>query len=93
MQTIRSEITGLLRKDEYSAREISQEIGIREKEVYDHLSHISRSVASQKQKLFIVPSECLGCDYEFESRKRFRKPGRCPRCRSERISEPRYRIA
>jgi len=92
MQTIRRQITELLCRDEYSAREISQEVSIREKEVYDHLSHISRSLIPKKRQLLIIPSECLVCGYNFESRKRFRKPGRCPRCKSERIEVPRYRV-
>ncbi|OQX12446.1 MAG: transcriptional regulator [Desulfobacteraceae bacterium IS3] len=92
MQTIRQQITELLSRGEYGARDISQNIGIREKEVYPHLPHIARSVASQKKKLFVEAPVCLSCNYEFETRNRYTRPGRCPRCKSERIREPRYRI-
>jgi predicted Zn-ribbon and HTH transcriptional regulator len=51
MPTIRQKIISLLSKEEMSAREISGEVGISEKEVSDHLSHIARSVASQDCKL------------------------------------------
>jgi predicted Zn-ribbon and HTH transcriptional regulator len=82
----------LLDKEEMDARGISQTIGIREKEVYAHLSHIARSVTAQKKKLIIIPSECLECGFVFEKRKRFTRPSRCPHCKSEHIQNPVYRI-
>jgi predicted Zn-ribbon and HTH transcriptional regulator len=82
----------LLSKGECRARDLSQMLGIREKEVYAHLSHIERSVTPQKKKLIIIASRCLSCGYVFDTRKRFTKPGRCPRCKSERIQEPTYRV-
>ena len=82
----------LLEKKEMSAREISQTIGIREKEIYTHLPHISRSVNAKREKLIIIPAECLGCGYVFEKRKRFTRPSRCPQCKSEHIQNPVYRI-
>ena len=92
MQTIRQQIIVLLDKTEMSARELSQTVGIREKEVYEHLAHISRSVNAQRKKLVIIPSRCLGCGYVFEERKRFTRPSRCPRCKKEYIQSPMYRI-
>jgi predicted Zn-ribbon and HTH transcriptional regulator len=92
MPTIRQEIIELLSVGAHTARDISQLVGIREKEVYNHLSYISRSVAAQKKKLHIIPAECIACGHEFKDRKRFTKPGRCPRCKSERIREPSYQV-
>jgi len=74
----------LLSKEECGARDLSQMLAIREKEVYDHLSHIARSVPSQKQRLVINPSRCLLCGYVFDTRKRFTMLGLCPRYRGER---------
>jgi len=82
----------LLDNKEMSAGELSQTIGIREKEVYEHLSHIARSVNAQRKKLIIIPAECLGCGYVFENRKRYTRPSRCPHCKSEHIRNPVYRI-
>jgi predicted Zn-ribbon and HTH transcriptional regulator len=92
MPTIRQEIISRLREEEMSAREISGEVGISEKEVYAHLSHIARSVASQDKKIVITPANCLACGYVFEERKRFTRPGRCPQCKKSRIQSPRFRI-
>ena len=82
----------LLSKGACSARDLSQALRIPEKDVYHHLSHIARSVMPKKQNLLIVPSQCLSCEYVFKNRRRYTKPGRCPKCRSERIEEPTYRI-
>jgi DNA-directed RNA polymerase specialized sigma subunit len=43
MGTKRKQIIDLLSKKEMDARELSQAVGIREKEVYEHLPHIARS--------------------------------------------------
>jgi predicted Zn-ribbon and HTH transcriptional regulator len=82
----------LLCKQEMSARELSQAIGIREKEVYTHLSHIERSVAARKKNFMIIPSRCMNCGFVFKNRKRFTRPGRCPHCKSEYILNPMYQI-
>jgi transcriptional regulator len=92
MKTLRKQMMMLLSDNEMSAREISSAVGIGEKEVYGHLSHIARSIKSQGKKLVIHPAECMGCGYVFEKRKRFTRPGRCPVCKSEHIKIPLYRI-
>ena len=93
MLTIRQQIIEILSNQEMGGRELSQSVGIREKEVYDHLSHIARSVNARRKKLIIIPSRCLECGYIFEDRKRFSPPSRCPRCKSEHIQDPTYRIS
>jgi len=92
MQTTRRQIIELLIEAEHSAKELSQKLRIREKEVYEHLGHIKHSAAAQKKKLKVIPAQCLACGYIFESRNRFTSPGRCPRCKGEHITDPRYRI-
>ncbi|MBC8433531.1 MAG: transcriptional regulator, partial [Desulfobacterales bacterium] len=83
MQTIRKQMIGLLEKEEMSAREISQAVQIREKEVYEHLAHIGRTVNTKRKKLVITPSQCLECGYVFKNRKRYTRPSRCPHCKNE----------
>jgi hypothetical protein len=91
-QTTRQQMIVLLSENEYSARDLSVALSIREKEVCDHLAHIKRSVASQKKKLSITSAQCLECRYVFRDRGRLSKPGRCPRCKGEHIQDPKYRI-
>jgi hypothetical protein len=91
-QTIRRKMLALLNEKEMTAREISQAIGIREREVYEHLPHIGRSAAAQKRKLVVLPFGCMSCDYVFEERTRFTRPSRCPRCKKTHVETPVYRL-
>ena len=92
MPTIRQKIIALLCDEELSAREISAEVGISEKEVAEHLAHIARSVSSKGQQVVITPATCLVCGYTFENRKRFTRPGRCPQCKKSHLQSPRFRV-
>jgi predicted Zn-ribbon and HTH transcriptional regulator len=92
LQTIRQQIVVVLREEEMSPRELSKALGIREREVYEHLSHIARSLAAQGKKLDVQPYRCLGCGYVFQDRKRFTRPSRCPRCKMSHIQEATYRV-
>lgn len=79
-----------------TARDISRAVGIREKEVLEHLPHVARTVGSSKEALtvrFVVqPSECVSCGFVFKKRDRLKTPSRCPVCRSEEITEMRFGI-
>ena len=92
MKTVRQKIIELLSEGEMDARELSREVSIREKEVYDHLTHIARSLAVKGKNLNIQPARCLSCDYAFEDRQRFTRPGRCPRCKKSHLQSPSYYI-
>ena len=91
-ETIRQRIISCLGRSPMNAIEISQDVGIMEKEVYGHLNHIDRSMAAQGKRLVIHPSRCLKCGFIFEKRERFTRPGRCPQCRATRIKRPEYEI-
>jgi predicted Zn-ribbon and HTH transcriptional regulator len=92
VQTKRQEMIDVLYQGEMCARDLSQALGIREKEVYEHLPHIARSLIPQKKRLIILPFRCLACGHVFEERKRFTRPGRCPHCKKSHIEWPMYRI-
>jgi len=92
MKTIRQQIIDLLSEEEMGVRDLSQILKIKEKEILEHLPHIEKSVQSIQKKIQIIPSRCLSCGFIFEDRKRFSRPGRCPRCRDTRIENPMFRI-
>ncbi|MGB5617651.1 MAG: transcriptional regulator [Desulfobacterales bacterium] len=92
MKTVRQEMIALLEADELTAKDLSRNLGIREKEVPAHLVHIERTVESQGKKIVIRPSRCLNCGYLFRNRRRFSRPGRCPRCKATRLEAPVFRI-
>jgi predicted Zn-ribbon and HTH transcriptional regulator len=93
IRTIRQQMIVLLKERDLGARELSQAIGIREKQVYEHLPHVARSAGAQKSRLLIRPFRCLACGFLFQDRKRFTRPSRCPHCKSSRLEDPIYRIA
>ena len=90
--TIRQQLVELLSDRMCSIRDISQYLGIPEKDVNDHLEHVAQSVVRDGRKLVTVPCECLGCGYVFETRKRFTRASRCPECRAERITGPYFEV-
>lgn len=93
MKTIRQEIIDMLAGSApLRLMDIAQIFSLKEKEVCEHLEHISRSVKSRKQKLVIIAPECQACGFVFKNRSRFSKPGRCPECKSQRIQEPEFRL-
>jgi len=91
-QSIRQALMDLLEEEEVNALDISQILGIPEKEVYVHLEHIERSLANKGRRLVIYPFSCLNCGFLFTGRKRFTPPGRCPGCRSTHIGRATYKI-
>jgi pyruvate-ferredoxin/flavodoxin oxidoreductase len=75
-----------------SAREIAKRVGMRDKEVAEHLPHLARSLATSGERLIVEPAKCLTCGFVFESRGRWTTPSRCPACRSERVAPPSFRV-
>ena len=82
----------LLESREMSARELSEYLGLKEREVHDHLPSIARTLSARKSKLVVMPCRCLACGYVFKDRTRYTKPGRCPSCKKSQITDPTYRI-
>ncbi|MBU0729806.1 MAG: transcriptional regulator [Proteobacteria bacterium] len=92
LQTVRQEIVDLLMAKEMNARDISQEVSIREKDVYKHLDHIARTAVTHGQKLVVRPSCCYDCGFVFSERSRLTRPGRCPQCKKSHIAPPVFTI-
>ena len=91
-QTIRQQITDLLRNENLTVRDISQAVSIPEKDVFEHLAHIDRSLKSHAEKLTRIPYICLDCGFEFDRRKKYTRPGRCPQCKNSHLQPAVYRI-
>ena len=87
--TLRHEITALLSAESLTTREISERVGIQEKEVLGHLEHVRIALHGG---LVMEPALCMACGFSFRNRGRLKGPGRCPVCRSEHIAEPRFSI-
>jgi hypothetical protein len=91
-ETIRQKIMDILEGNSFSAKDISGEVGISVREVFDHLEHIQKSVSRGDYHLVITPAECKKCGFVFRKRERLKKPGKCPVCRGESIQEPLFSL-
>lgn len=91
--TPRRRIIELLTGTLLSSHQLAQLLGMPERQVEDHLTHIVKSLARNASRTFLLePSHCQDCTYTFRDRTRLTRPSRCPRCRSEAITSPRYGI-
>lgn len=86
-ETIRQKIISVLEGHTLSARDISGKASISEKEVYEHLAHIQKTISKSERTLTITPAECKKCGFVFKKRERLNKPGKCPICHGETIKE------
>jgi len=87
--TVRHEIVALLTAESLTAREISELVGIGEKDVLAHLEHVRIALHGG---LVWEPALCMACGFSFHKRERLKGPGRCPVCKSEHIAEPRFSV-
>jgi len=90
MLTPRKKIAEALEREELNVREISRLFRMKEKETLDHLTRIAKSV--HPRHLIAKPASCMECGFSFKKRIRLNTPGRCPVCKSEQISPPRFKI-
>lgn len=99
-ETIREKIIRILEESStpLSASEIASLLGLDpsdRKLVYEALSHIAKTIrrkSSGSKHLVMIPPHCKKCGYVFKDLDKPRKPSKCPRCKSERIEEPRFAI-
>lgn len=90
--TLRDALRRALRAGPATAKELSMDVGLRERDVAEHLAHLARSLEHRGEKLVVEPASCVACGFVFEDRSRLTRPGACPRCRSTRIDPPVFRI-
>ena len=91
-ETVRESIRQALRASPATARDLSTIVGVRERDVADHLEHLARSSGPRGERLVVEPATCVACGFQFRDRARLGKPGACPSCRSTRIDPPVFRI-
>ncbi len=92
VQTARERLGQVLGAGPATLRELSQAAGLSEREVLSHLLHLQKSLRSQGRRLEITPSTCLDCCFTFLKRDRLTRPGKCPVCRSTRLSDPLFAV-
>ncbi len=91
MPTTRQDLKEMLLEGPTSSLELSQRLSLPEKEVLEHLEHIARN-PGPGYKFQITPATCKKCGFAFKKRRRLTIPSRCPLCRQESISRPRFAL-
>jgi predicted Zn-ribbon and HTH transcriptional regulator len=91
-ETVRAALREALLAGPATARDLSERVGVRERDVADHLAHLARSSEHRRERLVVEPAACLACGFVFRVRTRLARPGACPSCRSTRIDPPVFRL-
>jgi len=90
--TRRKEIIEILEKDKTTAKHLADMLRVDMKYILEDLKHTFQTVKIYHKKLKIAPSICNVCGYVFKDRERLSRPTKCPKCRSEDITEPEFYI-
>jgi hypothetical protein len=90
--TVRDALRDALAEAPHTLKELAYVVGRPESEVVEHLGHLEKTLERHKQRIEIEPAECLSCGFRFEDRRRYKRPGKCPQCKSTRLSYPRFSV-
>jgi predicted Zn-ribbon and HTH transcriptional regulator len=92
-RTPRQRLIDLLTDTRLSTYQLARMLGIPERQVEDHLDHVAQTVGRDRTRRFVLePASCPDCGYVFRDRRKLTRPSRCPRCKGEHITAPRYGI-
>jgi hypothetical protein len=99
MPSRRERIRQLLRetKNPLSAEDIVALLGEHTdlKSVYEDLQHIAKSVRGEskgEERVVMIPPTCRACGFTFKRPEKSKPPSHCPKCKSERITSPLFKI-
>ena len=91
-ETLRRRIVAILKEGALSGKDLSGRLRISERDVYEHLEHIRKTMNKGAYKLVVTPAACEKCGFVFRKRGRMKKPGKCPICRSESLADPLFSV-
>ena len=87
----RRDLLSLLQGQPMTVHEIARELECPVREVIDALEHLRKSLRHRSEKMEVERAQCRKCGFTFSAQK-LSRPGKCPRCNSRWIREPRIRI-
>lgn len=88
IETRRRELVEVLGKDKKTVKQLADLFRVEPKFILEDLKHISISLKNVHKKLKEQFPLCNICGYEFRKREKLSRPSKCPKCRSEDITEP-----
>ncbi|MEM2214243.1 MAG: hypothetical protein QXD66_02135 [Candidatus Nezhaarchaeales archaeon] len=97
-ETVRERIIKVLRDslEPLTVEDIVAILGLTDlkpRDMYEHLKHIAKSVrAKGHEVLVMIPPSCRSCGFTFTNLDKPKKPSKCPKCKSERIAPPAFKI-
>ena len=92
-RTPRQRLIELLTGARFSSYQLAQMLGMPERMVEEHLEHVVRTLARDRSRRFVLePAACPDCGFVFRNRTKLTRPSRCPACRAEGVTPPRYGI-
>jgi predicted Zn-ribbon and HTH transcriptional regulator len=89
--TIRQEIISLLTERRMTVRELAIHFHVPTDDIAEDLLHIGKSIYPKLELKMAIPV-CKRCGFQFKERSKLRPPSKCPRCKHEKITEPRFWI-
>lgn len=94
-ETVRQRLLRWLSQGEHDFEDLRVAFELSSRDLEDALRHIERSVRAKGMRLRVTAPACRDCGFDFPGRARrhFHPPSHCPRCRGERITPPRFRVA
>jgi len=83
-------------KNQLSAEDIAALLGERidPDTIYEDIEHVAKSVYAEsggEESVIMFPPKCRACGFIFRGLKKPRRPGRCPKCKSERVTPPLFK--
>jgi predicted Zn-ribbon and HTH transcriptional regulator len=93
--TVRQRLMRWLARSEYSFEDLRTALEIPARELEEELRHVEKSARGQGLRLRVREPACRDCGFAFpgRTRKHFHPPSRCPKCKSQRIEPPSFRVA
>ena len=91
-ETLRHRIVSMLREHPATGKELSGQLRIPERDIYEHLEHIRKTMNKGPEHLIVEPARCERCGFVFRKRGRLKAPGKCPMCRNESLVEPLFSV-
>lgn len=92
--TRRQQLIDLLAGGPWGFDELRRELGSTVRLLESDLRHVERTLRREGRRLAVEPARCGACGFTFHGRgtRHFHPPGRCPRCKSERLLGPSFTL-
>jgi predicted Zn-ribbon and HTH transcriptional regulator len=89
--TIRKDMIELLQAKKMTLRELCIRYRQTPKDMLNDILHVAKTIQPEMELRMEIPV-CRTCGYRYNDRSKITRPSRCPKCKKEDITEPRFWI-